>query len=120
MSFDGIAVHGTFDDTNDDSDCSIVLRTIEKRKPYSYCRRNVSLRQKKVAAFKQRYKCLYCGHLLPPSYQVDHYIPLWQGGTNLQSNLVACCGNCHNEKTAIENDRVSPYFKKTKARAWIS
>ena len=113
MSFDGIAVHGTFDDTNDDSDCSIVWRTIEKRKPHYY-RRNVSLRQKKVAAFNQQYKCFYCGHLLPPSYQVDHYIPLWQGGTNLQSNLVACCGNCHNEKTAIENDRVSPYFKKPK------
>jgi 5-methylcytosine-specific restriction protein A len=34
--------------------------------------------------------------------QVDHIIPLHQGGTDAMDNLEAICTNCHSIKTSIE------------------
>lgn len=115
----GYDVFGAFDETNDDDSdsndtCTSNTQPLHNVTIYNQpirIRRKVSVRQKKEVAYRQRYKCVYCGMLLQPSYQIDHYIPLWQGGSNFTSNLVATCGNCHNEKTAIENDRCSPYFR---------
>ena len=114
----GIEIHGAWDDTgsNDECDCVVPCAKQTPREklnlmPIRMHKRNVSSRQKKVVAFRQQYRCWFCKMLLLPSWQVDHFVPLWQGGSNSTSNLVACCGNCHNEKTAIENDRTSPYFR---------
>lgn len=117
----GIDIHGAWDDSGscDECDCAIPCEsqvsfprtTPIVFKKIRYYKRSVSTRQKKEIAYRQQYRCWFCNMLLLPSWQVDHFIPLWQGGSNASSNLVACCGNCHNEKTAIENDRRSPYFK---------
>ena len=37
--------------------------------------------------------------------QVDHMIPLRQGGTNDRANLVAMCRRCHSRKTAKSGER---------------
>lgn len=34
--------------------------------------------------------------------QVDHVIPVSQGGSHAASNLQVLCGNCHRHKTATE------------------
>lgn len=33
---------------------------------------------------------------------VDHIIPLWNGGANVKSNLEALCSACHAQKTSAE------------------
>ena len=61
--------------------------------------RLLSEKQKKVVAYRQKYKCAACDCLLPPAYQVDHIKPLALGGTNGLTNLQALCTQCHTSKT---------------------
>lgn len=44
--------------------------------------------------------CKSCG---APAKEVDHIIPLKDGGTNQMSNLQALCKSCHSRKTGREN-----------------
>jgi 5-methylcytosine-specific restriction enzyme A len=54
-------------------------------------------------ALAHGYKCAHCG-LIWRSHidQVDHTIPLEQGGSNDDSNLKPLCIACHNIKTKAE------------------
>lgn len=65
--------------------------------------RRVSQADKKKVAFKQNYKCNLCHVILPPTYEVDHIIPLFKAGGNTLENLQALCPGCHRNKT--ENER---------------
>lgn len=60
-----------------------------------------NLMKKKVAA-EQKWKCDGCAETLDESYEVDHKLALFQGGTNDVENLVALCRNCHGKKTMAE------------------
>lgn len=40
-----------------------------------------------------------------PAQEVDHIIPLEDGGTHDEANLQALCKPCHSSKTAREDDR---------------
>ena len=62
-------------------------------------KRRVSGHQKKYVASRQKWKCNSCNELLDYSYEVDHIIPLYQGGNNHIKNLQALCRNCHGKKT---------------------
>jgi 5-methylcytosine-specific restriction endonuclease McrA len=56
-----------------------------------------------------------CTTLLPPEYEIDHKIPLVQGGSNEESNLQALCPNCHRRKTMHEQDIfITQHTKKMK------
>ena len=65
-------------------------------------KRNVTQGQKKYVASIQKWRCGHCDKLLDVSYEVDHIHPLYKGGTNDLSNLVALCRNCHGVKTTKE------------------
>ena len=65
--------------------------------------RRVSLADKKKVAYQQNYKCNLCHMTLPPTYEIDHIIPLFKGGGNKLENLQALCPGCHRNKT--ENER---------------
>jgi hypothetical protein len=65
-------------------------------------KRSVGESKKKFVAASQNWKCAMCKQLLPATYQVDHEIALFQGGSNSISNLRALCPSCHSEKTMIE------------------
>jgi 5-methylcytosine-specific restriction protein A len=65
--------------------------------------RKVSQIKKKIVASNQKWKCKSCGALLDYSYEVDHIIPLYKGGSNEIINLQALCRNCHGKKT-IEDE----------------
>jgi 5-methylcytosine-specific restriction endonuclease McrA len=54
-------------------------------------------------AVAQQFKCQGCGCVwLPWRDQVDHHVPLEQGGSNDDSNLNLLCLDCHTTKTASE------------------
>ena len=61
-------------------------------------KRELSEPTKKKVAYQQRYTCAGCNCLLPPSYEVDHIVPLALGGTNGLKNLQALCVPCHTQK----------------------
>lgn len=62
-------------------------------------RRHVTGLQKKIVASEQGWKCKQCNTILDYSYEVDHIVPLYQGGSNDTTNLQALCRNCHGRKT---------------------
>ena len=68
--------------------------TIEKR--------NVTALTKKKVAASQSWKCGACGATLDETYEVDHRLALYKGGSNDVSNLVALCPHCHRKKTVEE------------------
>jgi 5-methylcytosine-specific restriction protein A len=68
-----------------------------------------SMRQKRNERIKLRdqYTCRMCGKLrLANELEVDHRIPLCEGGTEDDSNLQSLCADpCHRKKTAQESAR---------------
>ena len=65
-------------------------------------KRNVSESKKKFIASNQRWRCSHCNNLLDNTYEVDHIVALYKGGTNELNNLEALCRNCHGKKTFRE------------------
>lgn len=62
-------------------------------------KRLVSETTKKMVASRQQWKCGLCQHVLDETYEIDHIIPLYQGGSNDLSNLMALDPICHRKKT---------------------
>ena len=58
---------------------------------------------KKIVAARQKWRCSACDCLLPSTYQVDHTIPLCDGGPDDMDNTTAMCPNCHALKTQREH-----------------
>lgn len=48
--------------------------------------------------------CVYCERAgrVTPATEVDHRVPLSQGGTDDRDNLDPVCADCHREKSARE------------------
>lgn len=76
-------------------------RTVQELATQPRLRRVTECVKKRVAA-SQAWKCAACAKVLEATYQIDHRIPLWQGGTNEPDNLQALCPNCHAAKTQVE------------------
>ena len=66
-------------------------------------KRNVTSLTKKMVASNQKWKCGTCRQTLDFTYEIDHHIPLFKGGSNDVSNWIALCRNCHGKKTLLEN-----------------
>ena len=62
-------------------------------------KRKVSDKVKKYVAANQTWKCIKCKKILEATYEVDHIVPLYKGGSNEPNNLQALCRNCHGQKT---------------------
>ena len=65
-------------------------------------KRNVTALTKKKVAASQQWRCGTCGNTLDETYEVDHRLALFKGGSNDISNLVALCPHCHRKKTVDE------------------
>jgi hypothetical protein len=64
--------------------------------------RTLSEPEKKCVAARQQWRCSKCGEMLSAAYQVDHTIPLCDGGLDDTCNATAMCANCHALKTQRE------------------
>jgi len=53
--------------------------------------------------------CRHCqgNGTLTPATEVDHIVPLRDGGTNHESNLQPLCKSCHSKKTVKEDGAMS-------------
>ena len=66
-------------------------------------RKGVELRARRLA--RDKYLCQPClkqGKLIPAD-QVDHIVPLHQGGLDVDENTQSICNECHDAKTDREN-----------------
>ena len=77
------------------------INLIKNPRPKKH-KRNVSESKKKFIASNQKWKCAHCQNLLDNTYEVDHIIALYKGGSNELNNLEALCRNCHGKKTFME------------------
>ena len=50
-------------------------------------RRHISPIVKKRVAAKQGWRCAVCNELLDETYEIDHIVPLFRGGTNDEGNF---------------------------------
>jgi 5-methylcytosine-specific restriction protein A len=71
-----------------------------------------SARQKRNERIKQRdqYTCQMCGCLrISKDLEIDHKVPISEGGSEDDSNLQSLCASpCHAKKTAAESARGVP------------
>jgi hypothetical protein len=80
---------------------------LKNEKPCKIHKRNVSSLTKKMVASNQHWKCGSCKQTLDYTYEIDHHVPLFKGGSNEISNLIALCRNCHGKKTLLENNNIT-------------
>ena len=59
------------------------------------------MRERQTALVNGSFTCVDCG-LISVTNEVDHDVPLEQGGLNDQSNYRVRCIDCHKAKTARE------------------
>jgi len=64
-------------------------------------RKRLTPAKEKIIAAAQDYKCAICRVILPSTWELDHKIELWQGGTNDLDNFQVLCPNCHRKKTQL-------------------
>ena len=57
---------------------------------------------KKRVAAQQKWRCASCKQLLDETYELDHFTPLFKGGSSDETNLQALCKRCHVMKSAME------------------
>ena len=65
-------------------------------------RRKLTEPEKKRVAAAQLWRCAACDDVLPAAYQIDHKVPLADGGRDHVDNAQALCPNCHADKTQRE------------------
>lgn len=65
-------------------------------------RRSLSAAEKKRIAAANAWRCATCDKLLPACFQIDHVVPLADGGADDESNMQPICPGCHADKTQLE------------------
>ena len=58
---------------------------------------------RRAVLLRDHYTCTDCGRVSQHN-EIDHHVPLEQGGSNDASNLKVRCIKCHKVKTAIETN----------------
>lgn len=66
-------------------------------------KRKLTDSNKKYVAANQKWLCNHCKQTLDHTYEIDHKIALYKGGSNDMNNLQALCRNCHGKKTFNDN-----------------
>lgn len=62
-------------------------------------RRFFNKKEKEVILKKSKCKCVHCGKKLTiETMTIDHFYPLYLGGTNDMRNLISLCSKCNKEK----------------------
>ncbi|MBI0362036.1 HNH endonuclease [Burkholderia oklahomensis] len=74
---------------------------IQKNTKYSRLRGEEGVKQRQRIRIRDKHICQRCG-IAVRTGEVDHIIPLEQGGTNEDENLHLLCIDCHKKKTATD------------------
>ena len=101
----GIRVYHPFSPTSpgDLTSATVPVKTSQRSQ------RRVTESTKKLVAAKQQWKCGQCGRVLDETYEIDHIIPLYRGGSNDAINLMALDPICHRKKTnADRHESLAP------------
>ena len=77
-------------------------RAPETRKRYGRAWRRI--RDRYIAAHPLCEQCEAAGRIIP-AREVHHIVPLSEGGTHAEENLMALCTSCHSGITLAENNR---------------
>lgn len=72
-----------------------ILTSTGKTDNTGITKRSVSETKKKFVAANQDWCCHNCREKLKATFEVDHILPLFKGGTNHIDNLRALCLECH-------------------------
>lgn len=57
------------------------------------------------------YSCALCpGEFLPSGIEIDHILPIFKGGEDVESNVQALCVSCHKAKTHTDCGYTTPPF----------
>jgi 5-methylcytosine-specific restriction endonuclease McrA len=88
--------------------------------PTQINKRNVNSKTKKLVASRQNWRCGICGRKLDETFEVDHVIPLYKGGSNGMENLVALDPICHRKKTRADRLglKIAPVGKPDNSEKW--
>lgn len=84
-------------------------RKKSKPKLFDPQRRFATNLEGKIVAESQDWKCNHCRNKLTAYYQVDHILPVSEGGTTIRSNLQVLCASCHAKKSTLERSGVCPH-----------
>jgi hypothetical protein len=63
-------------------------------------RKRFSESERTLMARRAQSFCEYCKVFVPDTFEIEHIIPLIQGGSNDLDNLAVSCGGCNNRKGA--------------------
>lgn len=84
-------------------------------------RRTWGVSEQKIVGARQNWRCAHCQGLLPPSYEVDHVKPLWEGGEDrIETNAEALCNNCHGRKTQLESIRRRDAYRERRDKVFLA
>jgi hypothetical protein len=83
-------------------------------------RRSLSVRTRFEVFKRDEFTCRYCGRKSPEIVlEVDHVVPVCEGGDDDQMNLVTACWECNSGKSGVPLERViagdDPYDKAIEA-----
>lgn len=67
--------------------------------------RKLTTGEKKRIAADAGWRCYACDILLPSTYEIDHKVPLFEGGPDTPENCGPLCPDCHRRKTEEESIR---------------
>ena len=67
--------------------------------------RRLTTGEKKRIAAAAGWRCYMCDALLPSTYEIDHKVPLFEGGADAPENCGPACPDCHRRKSEAESIR---------------
>ena len=67
--------------------------------------RKLTTGEKKRIAADAGWRCYMCDALLPSTYELDHKVPLFEGGPDVPENCGPLCPSCHRRKSEEESIR---------------
>ena len=77
----------------------------QRRTPQKRLRGRAAVSRRVRIWQRQRGLCSACGEVLGYDYEVDHTLPLAEGGADSDENLSAMHKRCHELKTAYDRSR---------------
>lgn len=82
--------------------------------------RKLTTGEKKRIAADAGWRCYACEILLPSTYEIDHKIPLFEGGPDTPENCGPLCPDCHRRKSEEESIRRARKHMQAEATASVS